>query len=179
MRPERSSVLEVKREVKKLRFFFSKIHRHLNKKWTWHKITTLTQNLLWKALSIKHAGLLCLCVLKRKLKLFHAKRKPHKNVITKSKFDILFGTHGHICILCSKEERDHPTCYEHTVHKSADMVVQQPPASERPQLKTIISEKATNSALNIHYCITEEKTCWRLFKICCTTLRQVCEILGE
>ncbi len=108
-------------------------------------ITKWAQEYFQKPLSvntIRHA--ICRC----QLKLYHAKRKPHVNMVQKrcrvlwakaslkrtvskwksvlwsdeSQFDILVGNHG--CrVLRSKEEGDLPVCYQRSVQKPAFLMV--------------------------------------------------------
>ncbi len=78
------------------------------------------------------------CALYRcQLKLYHAKQKPHVNMVQKrrrvsksksvlwsveSTFDILVGNHGRP-VLRAKEEGDLPACHQHSVQKPASLMV--------------------------------------------------------
>ncbi len=108
-------------------------------------ITKWAQEYFQKPLSvstIRHA--ICRC----QLKLYHAKRKPHVNMVQKrccvlwakaslkrtvskwksvlwsdeSQFYILVGNHGRH-VLRAKEEGDLPACYQHSVQKPASLMV--------------------------------------------------------
>ncbi len=108
-------------------------------------ITKWAQEYFQKPLSV---NTICRALCRCQLKLYHAKRKPYVNMVQKcsrvlwakahlkwtvskwrsvlwsdeSKFDILFGNHG--CrVLRTKEERDHPACYQRSVQKPASLMV--------------------------------------------------------
>ncbi|KAF3700754.1 hypothetical protein EXN66_Car016442 [Channa argus] len=98
-------------------------------------ITTWAQENFQKSLSVNRVH----CQIhKCKLDLYHAKKKPDVNTSQKhhpvlwvkahlkwsepkqktvSKFELLFANHGH-SVLRTKEERDHPACYQGTVQKN-------------------------------------------------------------
>ncbi len=108
-------------------------------------ITKRAQEYFQKPLSvntIRHA--ICRC----QLKLYHAKRKPYMNMVQKpscvlwtkahlkwtvskwksvqcsdeSKFYILVGNQGRR-VIRAKEEGDLPACYQHSVQKSASLIL--------------------------------------------------------
>ncbi len=108
-------------------------------------ITKWAQEYFQKPLSVNTIRCaICRC----QLKLYHAKSKPYVNMVQKrrnvlwakahlkwtvskwkgvlwsdeSKFDILFGNHGH-CVLQAREEGDLPACYQRSVQKPASLVV--------------------------------------------------------
>ncbi len=108
-------------------------------------ITKWAQECFQKPLSVNTIRCaICRC----QLKLYHAKRKPFMNMVQKrhcvlwtkahlkwtvskwksvqcsdeSKFDILVGNQGRR-VIRAKEEGDLPACYQHSVQKSASLMV--------------------------------------------------------
>ena len=109
------------------------------------EITAWAQDHFRKSLSVNTVRR---AIHKCKLKLYHAKKKPYVNTIQKrrrllwakahlkwteakwktvlwsdeSKFEIVFGNHGRR-VLRTKDERDHPACYQRSVQKPASLMV--------------------------------------------------------
>ena len=107
------------------------------------EIIAWAQKHLQNSLSV---NIVCRAIHKCRLKLYHAKKNPHVNMIQKHchllwakahlkwteakwencsvvrQIEIIFGNLGR-CVLWTKEERDQPACYQRSVQKPAFLMV--------------------------------------------------------